>query len=123
LKFGLSKWEGSQNFSLFGVARRAGEGWVFSQSDPEYVYNEENQDWDYVGTGQSAQLTCQVSIAWDDLRNISLAVDERASCPGHAGYGFAEKSSRFTAGDFLGKVTFELDDSDTFSSARTAEGC
>lgn len=123
LKFGLSKWEGSQSFTLYGVAKRRGSRWLFAERDREHVFSEEDQDWKYVGPGQVAQVTCKVTIDWNKRGSISLAVDKRMNCPGNAGYGFVEKSSRFASRDYLHKVTFELTDSDTFLSARTADGC
>ena len=123
VKFGLSKWEGSQNFRLFGIAKRVGSDWGYTERGSEWIYNEERQDWDFAEDSRTKQLTCKVSISWSKDGSISLAVDKLANCPGHAGYGFVEKSSGFTAQDYLRKVTFELNDSDTFLSARTADGC
>lgn len=123
LEFGLSKWEGSQSFSLFGVAKRSGSRWVYTQRDPEWTYDRRGQQWEYVGNNRTRSLTCLVNISWDSKGSISLIVDAVANCPGDAGYGFRQKSSYFTARDHLKNVTFELNDSETFLSARTAQGC
>jgi hypothetical protein len=123
LQFGLDKWEDDTNFHLFGIAKKVGNGWQYTEQDNEHIYDERTQQWVRYGAGYPLEATCQARIDWGRSGEVVVDVDRRRNCPDNAGYGFMWKSSRFSAGDFMTKVTFELDDSDSFFSARTADGC
>lgn len=77
----------------------------------------------YIGQNPSPEVTCKFIIRWSAKNIISFVVDKRANCPGSAGVGFLDKSARFYPQDYKRAVTFELADSETFLSARAADGC
>lgn len=103
LKFGLTKWRSDgQNFAVSGAALRTGSNWTY-------------QD-------QSSGSACRILIKWDrQKRSLAFNVDPKKTCESEAGYGFAQKSTRFLGSDFVGPERGELSDPETFFNSPSCD--
>ena len=101
LRFGLTVWTSNgHNFGLWGVAARTGKGWEYR----------DNMDAD------EPDARCHVAITREADGSLRLASIEGAECGGmtYGGAGTGIRLLRFAPSAFVGPVTWQLDDGDTF---------
>ena len=99
LRFGVDKWqENGHNFSVFGIAKRRGDYWVYYEP--------------IGGGGEMGASGCKVTIFWPRPDKLAMLVDEKIGCEDHHGRASGWLSSLFTAEDYNGAVRDEFDDDD-----------
>jgi hypothetical protein len=102
LLFGLSVWspEG-QNISVFGLARRHGAEWQYTENLQ----------------ARTAAERCRLNIIRGSDGTLRITADQNATCQSHGGVNAEIGVVQFPSTAYEGTVTTELDDPEAFQKA------
>ena len=100
LSFGVSLWQGLQNIGVMGIAERHGASW-------EYASSLDSSD-----PGDH----CRLAIRFNAKGDTVVTADPKAGCHNSGGEGTEIGTVRFRRKDYLGAVTVELDEPESFFS-------